>query len=140
MSSTSTTANSVHRAHLAETFQQRLGQLCLHLRRDETDSVQVLDVDPVFLIPEALLRGAAAPPAPSPDRPGSAIQSRQPSGKEPTMSDARFHNLKNRKRGSHSFMWGSSQSRSALPMRLITRVVTKIAEPGNVAIHHEFSM
>ena len=57
--------------------------------------------------------------------------------------DARFHNLSPKlrgDRGSHSFMWGSSQSRSALPMRLITRVVTKIAEPGNVAIHHEFSM
>jgi len=40
----------------------------------------------------------------------------------------------------HSFMWGSSQSRRALPMRLIMSVVTKIARPGKVAIHHELSM
>ncbi len=38
------------------------------------------------------------------------------------------------------FMCGSSQSRSPLPMRLMTRVVTKIARPGKVAIHHELSM
>lgn len=40
----------------------------------------------------------------------------------------------------YSFMCGSSQSRSALPMRLITSVVTKMARPGKVAIHHEVSM
>src|SRR3989475_1163849 len=37
-------------------------------------------------------------------------------------------------------MCGSNQSRSALPIRLITSVVRKIASPGNAAIHHEFSM
>ena len=40
----------------------------------------------------------------------------------------------------HCRMWGSSQSRSAFPMRLIASVVTKIARPGKVAIHHELSM
>ncbi len=40
----------------------------------------------------------------------------------------------------YSFMCGSSQSRSALPMRLITSVVTKMARPGKAAIHHEVSM
>ena len=48
-----------------------------------------------------------------------------------------------RRRGSapaHTFMCGSSQSRRALPIRLMARVVTKIARPGKVAIHHEFSM
>lgn len=35
---------------------------------------------------------------------------------------------------------GSSQSRRALPMRLMVRVVTKMARPGKVAIHQEFSM
>ena len=38
------------------------------------------------------------------------------------------------------FMWGSSQSRSAFPMRLIASVVTKMARPGKAAIHHELSM
>src|SRR2546427_3910967 len=37
-------------------------------------------------------------------------------------------------------MCGSSQSRSALPIRLIASVVRKIASPGNAAIHQEFSM
>lgn len=45
-----------------------------------------------------------------------------------------------RSRPRHSFMWGSIQSRSAFPIRLITSVVTKIASPGKVAIHQEFSM
>ncbi len=40
----------------------------------------------------------------------------------------------------YSFMWGSSQSRRELPMRLMTSVVTKMASPGKVAIHHELSM
>ena len=35
---------------------------------------------------------------------------------------------------------GSSQSRSALPIRLMASVVTKIASPGKAAIHHELSM
>jgi len=39
-----------------------------------------------------------------------------------------------------SFMWGSSQSRSALPIRLMVSVVMKMASPGKAAIHHEFSM
>ena len=39
-----------------------------------------------------------------------------------------------------SFMWGSSQSRRALPIRLMVSVVMKMASPGKAAIHHEFSM
>jgi hypothetical protein len=40
----------------------------------------------------------------------------------------------------YSFRCGSSQSRSAFPMRLMTSVVTKMASPGKAAIHQEFSM
>ena len=43
-------------------------------------------------------------------------------------------------RPGYSFMWGSSQSRRALPIKLMTRVVTKMARPGKAAIHQEFSM
>ena len=39
-----------------------------------------------------------------------------------------------------SFMWGSSQSRRALSIRLMVSVVMKMASPGKAAIHHEFSM
>ena len=45
-----------------------------------------------------------------------------------------------KQRAPQSFMWGSSQSRRALPIRLMVSVVMKMASPGKAAIHHEFSM